>query len=45
MDEQYNPRVKGKKAITLMSCGDGNADTCSPCLGMFRKTFALRAWT
>ena len=41
MDENYNSRVKGKKAITLMTCGDEKPDTCEPALGMFRKTFDL----
>jgi multimeric flavodoxin WrbA len=41
MDEEYNSRVKGKKAITLITCADERQDTCEPCLGMFRKTFDL----
>ncbi len=41
LDEEYNSRVKGKKAITLITCADEDRDTCSPCLGMFEKTFNL----
>lgn len=41
MDENYNSRIKGKKAITLMTCEDEKQDTCEPALGMFRKTFDL----
>lgn len=41
MDEQFASRVKGKKAITLMTCGDKEPGTCEPSLGMFQKTFDL----
>jgi len=41
MDEEYNSRVKGKKAITLMTCADEDLGTCAPCLEIFRKTFDL----
>ena len=43
MDEEYNSRVKGKKAITLMTCADEKQDTCDPALGMFKKTLDLLA--
>lgn len=38
-DRDLNSRVKGKKAVTLMSCGDTDVDTCSPALDIFRRTF------
>ena len=41
MDEEYNSRIKGKKAITLMTFADETMDTCQPALDMFRKTFEL----
>ncbi len=41
MDEKYNSRVKGKKAITLMTCMSNEKDTCGPAIGMFKKTFDL----
>jgi len=41
MDTKYNSRVKGKKAITLMTCMSNEKDTCGPALDMFKKTFAL----
>ncbi len=41
MDEQFNSRIKGKKAITLITYADDGAEASEPILGMFRKTFAL----
>ena len=41
LDEKSESRVKGKKAITLMTFADDSMDTCEPALGMFRKTFDL----
>jgi multimeric flavodoxin WrbA len=41
LDEEYRSKVKGKKAITLMTCGDESLETCGPALGMFQKTFDL----
>lgn len=41
MDEEYKSRVKGKNAITLMTCGDADLETCGPSLGIFQKTFDL----
>ena len=38
-DEELNSRVKGKKAVTLMSCGDTDAGSCGPALDIFRRTF------
>lgn len=39
LDKEYNSRIKGKQAVTLMTCASDEADTCSPALDMFRKTF------
>ncbi len=41
MDPDYNSRVKGKKAVTLITCADESHDTCQPALDMFTKTFDL----
>lgn len=41
MDENYNSRIEGKKAVTLTTFGDENMDTCAPAIEMFRKTFDL----
>mgnify|MGYP001174135634 FL=1 len=41
MDEEYNSRVKGKKAITLMTYASEEEDTCRPAVDMFKKTFDL----
>lgn len=41
MDKEYNSRLKGKKVVTLMTCGDENADTFRPSIDMFQKTFDL----
>jgi multimeric flavodoxin WrbA len=41
MDTEYNSRLEGKKAITLMTCADENIETFQPALGMFKKTFDL----
>lgn len=38
-DGEYNSRVKGKKAVTLMTCADGDTATCQPAIDMFTKTF------
>lgn len=40
-DESYNSRIKGKRAITLMTCGDEDTETCRPAIDMFKKTFNL----
>ncbi len=39
LDKEYNSRITGKKAVTLMTCADTDADTCRPALEMFGKTF------
>lgn len=39
LDKEYNSRIRGKRAVTLMTCADGETDTCSPAIEMFRKTF------
>ncbi|MBA4417878.1 MAG: hypothetical protein C0392_08210 [Syntrophus sp. (in: bacteria)] len=41
MDEKFNSRVEGKKAVTLVTLADETLDSCEPILGMFRKTFDL----
>jgi multimeric flavodoxin WrbA len=41
MDNDYNSRVAGKKAVTLMTFADKNIDTCKPAINMFKKTFDL----
>ena len=41
MDKDYNSRIAGKKAVTLMTCGDDDIDTCRPTIDMFKKTFDL----
>ncbi len=38
-DENLQSRIEGRKAITLMTCGDKTQDTFAPALAMFRKTF------
>jgi len=40
-NKDYNSRIKGKKAITIMSCADEDVETCGPSKEMFRKTFNL----
>ena len=41
MDSDYNSRVAGKKAITLITFADNNMETCRPALDMFKKSFNL----
>ena len=41
MDDDYNSRVAGKKAVTLITFADNNMDTCKPALDMFKKSFDL----
>ena len=41
MDENYNSRVEGKKAVTITTFGDENMDSCRPAIDMFQKTFNL----
>ena len=41
MDPDYQSRIAGKKAMTLITCADGNKSTCQPALDMFKKTFDL----
>lgn len=38
-DKDYNSRVKGKKAVTLMTYADTDSDVCEPALGIFTRTF------
>jgi multimeric flavodoxin WrbA len=41
MDSDYNSRIAGKKAVTLMTFADNNMDTCKPTTDMFKKSFDL----
>lgn len=41
MDTEYNSRIRGKKAITLMTSGADEVDVMDASLIMFRKTFDL----
>jgi multimeric flavodoxin WrbA len=41
MDEKYNSRIKGKKAVVLVTLGSDDKGACQPLLGMFKKTFDL----
>jgi len=41
MDGDYNSRIMGKKAITLLTFADNNTDTCRPAIDMFRKSFDI----
>lgn len=45
LDADYSSRVRGKKAVTLITCADESHDTCQPALDMFRKTFELLGMT
>ncbi|MCX5812794.1 MAG: flavodoxin family protein [Proteobacteria bacterium] len=41
LDENYGSRVKGKKAVTIITCADEDIETCRPAIDMFKKTFSL----
>ncbi len=41
LDKDYNSRIAGKKAVTLMTCGSDDIDTCGPTIDIFKKTFDL----
>jgi multimeric flavodoxin WrbA len=41
LDGEYNSRIAGKKAITLLTFADNNTETCKPALDMFKKTFGI----
>jgi multimeric flavodoxin WrbA len=41
MDSDYDSRIAGKKAVTLITFADNNMDTCKPTLDMFKKSFDL----
>lgn len=45
MDENYNSRIKGKKAVTLMTCGSEDHAVCQPALDTFSMTFNLLGLT
>ncbi len=38
-DKDYNSRIKGKKAVTLLTCADTSSDTFSPVLEVFKRIF------
>jgi multimeric flavodoxin WrbA len=38
-DKEYNSRIKGKKAVTLLTCADPSPDTFAPVLEIFKRTF------
>ncbi|MBP8626929.1 MAG: flavodoxin family protein [Syntrophorhabdaceae bacterium] len=42
MDEKFNSRIAGKKAVTLMTCGSEDAGVFEPSLSMFRMIFDLQ---
>jgi hypothetical protein len=39
LDNDFASRVKGKKGVVLLSCGDEAEEMCGPSREMFRKTF------
>ncbi len=39
MDENFDSRIKGKKAVTLMTCAEENPEICEPIVAMFNRTF------
>ena len=41
MDSDYNSRIAGKKAVTLITFADNDIDTCRPAIEMFKKTLSL----
>jgi multimeric flavodoxin WrbA len=41
LDENYGSRIKGKKAVTIMTCADEDIETCRPSIDIFKKTFSL----
>ncbi len=41
LDNEYNSRIKGKKAVTIMTCASEEEDTFSPSKDMFKKIFEL----
>jgi multimeric flavodoxin WrbA len=38
-DENMESRIKGKKAVTLITCADKSLDTFAPVLDAFKRTF------
>jgi len=41
LDDQMNSRIKGKKAVSLVTCADSDKQTCAPSLEIFKKSFEL----
>ena len=41
LDENLDSRIKGKKAVTLITCGDTSLNTFTPVLEMFKRTFDI----
>jgi len=42
MDENYNSRIAGKKAVTIMTCGTENVKECEHIITMFKMIFDLQ---
>lgn len=42
MDEKFNSRIAGKKAVTILTCGFENTSVCEPSISMFKKIFNLQ---
>lgn len=42
MDENFNSRIAGKKAVTLLTCGSDDANVCEPSVSMFKMIFDLQ---
>ncbi len=39
LDEALNSRVKGKRAVSLISCADDDVDACAPAREVFKRIF------
>ncbi|HOV90851.1 MAG TPA: flavodoxin family protein [Syntrophorhabdaceae bacterium] len=42
MDEKFNSRIAGKKAVTLLTCGSEDVNVCEPSISMFKMIFDLQ---
>lgn len=42
MDENFNSRIAGKKAVTIMTCGTENVGECDHIITMFKMIFDLQ---
>lgn len=45
IDKEYTSRVKGKKAVTLMTCAEEGSETYAPSREIFKNTFQLLGFT